>query len=147
MRVTPQRLVIDTNVLISAAIAPAGLTARLLDHVLLCEQVVLCEVSYAEFASRLAKPKFERYLDCDQRQRIVLNLHSAAIWQSNPAPFPGAVRCRDPKDNHFIDLALHSKASMLITGDQDLLVLASELLTMGLQVLPPAQALALLQAN
>ena len=55
--------------------------------------------------------------------------------------------CRDPKDNLFIDLALHSKASMLITGDQDLLVLADALSTHGLQVLPPAQALALLQAN
>jgi uncharacterized protein len=142
-----QRLVIDTNVLISAAISEAGLAARLLDHALLSEQVVLCEASYTEFASRLAKPKFERYIDHAQRNRILLNLHALAVWQNDPPPFVNAVRCRDPKDNLFIDLALHSKASMLITGDQDLLVLASELATHGLQVLPPAQALALLQAD
>ncbi len=147
MRGLQQRLVIDTNVLISAAISEAGSIARLVDHSLIHHQVVLCEASYAEFASRLTKPKFERYIDRPQRERILLNLHGLGFWQNNPDVFLGAVRCRDTKDNLFIDLALHSKASMLITGDQDLLVLASELAVLGLQVLPPAQALALLQAN
>ncbi len=138
---------IDTNVLISAAISEAGLVARLVDHALVQHQVVLCEASYAEFATRLTKRKFERYIDRAQRERILLNLHGLGFWQIDPSPFPSAIRYRDPKDNLFIDLALHSKASMLITGDQDLLVLASDLAAHSLQVLPPAQALALLQVN
>ena len=147
MRGLQQRLVIDTNVLISAAISEASLVARWVDHSLILHQVVLCEASYAEFASRLAKPKFARYIDRPQQERILHNLHRLGLWQNNPEAFVGAVRCRDPKDNLFIDLALHSQASMLITGDQDLLILASELAAHGLQVLPPAQALPLLQAN
>lgn len=32
-------------------------------------------------------------------------------------------RCRDPKDNFLLALALDSKADFLVTGDKDLLVL------------------------
>jgi uncharacterized protein len=142
-----RKLVIDTNVLISASIAKAGQAAHFLDHAVRHEQVIFCEASYFELMSRLAKPKFDRYFDVNQREGILQSLHAVALWQTHPTPFPGAVRCRDPKDNLFIDLALHSNASMLITGDQDLLVLADALAAHGLQVLPPAQALALLQAE
>ncbi|TXD83186.1 putative toxin-antitoxin system toxin component, PIN family [Subsaximicrobium wynnwilliamsii] len=31
--------------------------------------------------------------------------------------------CRDPKDNKFLELAVAAKASCIITGDDDLLVL------------------------
>ncbi|WP_408733665.1 putative toxin-antitoxin system toxin component, PIN family [Mucilaginibacter sp.] len=31
--------------------------------------------------------------------------------------------CRDKKDNKFLNLAYDSKASFIVTGDQDLLVL------------------------
>ncbi|MFP4390748.1 MAG: putative toxin-antitoxin system toxin component, PIN family [Desulfococcaceae bacterium] len=31
--------------------------------------------------------------------------------------------CRDPKDNKFLELAVSGSASILIAGDQDLLVL------------------------
>ncbi len=138
---------IDTNVIISANILNTCTSARLLERALRFEILVMCKASYAEVASRLNKPKFDRYVSLEKRQHQLRNLHDIASWQPDPVAFPGAVRCRDPKDNLFIDLALHSKASMLITGDQDLLVLASELATLGLQVLQPAQALALLQTN
>lgn len=31
--------------------------------------------------------------------------------------------CRDPKDNHFLELAVECRATILVTGDDDLLVL------------------------
>ena len=31
--------------------------------------------------------------------------------------------CRDPKDNKFLELAVSAKASCIITGDKDLLIL------------------------
>ena len=33
------------------------------------------------------------------------------------------INCRYPKDNKFLEIALSAKASAIITGDQDLLVL------------------------
>ncbi len=138
---------IDTNVIISANILDTSTSARLLEQALLFEIIVTCKASYNEIASRLTKPKFDRYVSLEKRQVQLRNLHHAALWQPDPDVFPGAVRCRDPKDNLFIDLSLQSKAHMLITGDQDLLVLSHELATLGLQVLPPAEALALLQGH
>ena len=135
---------IDTNVIISANILNTSTSARLLERALQFEILVMCNASYAELASRLNKPKFDRYVSLEKRQHQLRNLHDIASWQPDPLAFPDAVRCRDPQDNLFIDLALHNKASMLITGDQDLLVLASELATHDLQVLPPAEALPLL---
>jgi putative PIN family toxin of toxin-antitoxin system len=35
------------------------------------------------------------------------------------------VRCRDAKDQPFLDLARSGKADVLVTGDEDLLVLAA----------------------
>jgi hypothetical protein len=44
-------------------------------------------------------------------------------------------RCRDPKDNFLLALAQDGKATHLITGDQDLLILKkfgrTNILTMG----------------
>jgi len=31
--------------------------------------------------------------------------------------------CRDPKDNKFLEVAVNGRATAIITGDQDLLVL------------------------
>jgi len=31
--------------------------------------------------------------------------------------------CRDPRDNKFLELAVDGKAQIIITGDQDLLIL------------------------
>jgi putative PIN family toxin of toxin-antitoxin system len=31
--------------------------------------------------------------------------------------------CRDPKDNKFLELAIDGKATSIVTGDKDLLVL------------------------
>lgn len=138
---------IDTNVIISANILNTSTSARLLEHALRFEILVMCNASYAELANRLNKPKFDRYVSLEKRQNLLRYLHDIAAWQSDPVAFPGAVRCRDPKDNLFIDLALHSNASMLITGDQDLLVLADDLAAYGLQVLPPAEALMLFQST
>jgi predicted nucleic acid-binding protein len=34
---------------------------------------------------------------------------------------PQAIRaCRDPKDDKFLELAVHGRADLIVTGDQDL---------------------------
>lgn len=42
---------------------------------------------------------------------------------------------RDPKDDHLLALAKHGKADLLVTGDQDLLVLKDHA---GTRILKPA---------
>ncbi len=47
----------------------------------------------------------------------------AEITMLPPQPDALPVRCRDPKDEKFIHLALAAKADYLVTGDEDLLAI------------------------
>jgi predicted nucleic acid-binding protein len=49
--------------------------------------------------------------------------------------------CRDPKDDKFLELVVSGRASSMVTGDQDLLVLHP---FRGVPILTPAQFLAAL---
>ena len=143
MKVDPHqgrcRVVVDTHVWISAALTRDGAPAQLARRVLAECTPVLSEATFAELQSRLWRPKFDRYLGMELRQRILHDLDAVAYWAAI-APGLAAQRwCRDPDDDHFIRAALAAQASLLISGDADLLeVPAIE----GLRILTPAQALA-----
>jgi putative PIN family toxin of toxin-antitoxin system len=46
--------------------------------------------------------------------------------------------CRDPRDDKFLDLAVNGEADLIVTGDDDLLVLQS---FRGIPVITPARYL------
>lgn len=54
-----------------------------------------------------------------------------------PPPAPGGLRCSDPDDQVFLDLALAQQAAALLTRDRALLRLASAARRRGVQVLTP----------
>jgi uncharacterized protein len=54
-----------------------------------------------------------------------------------PPPSPPRLRCSDPDDQVFIDLALAEKARWLLTQDRALLKLARHARSFGVQVLTP----------
>ena len=54
-------------------------------------------------------------------------------------PRPGPLRCTDPDDQVFIDVALAVGARWLLTRDRALLKLARRALPLGVQVLTPAE--------
>lgn len=57
----------------------------------------------------------------------------------DPAPLVApALRCTDPDDQVFLDLALREKARWLLTRDRALLKLARRALPLGLRVVAPA---------
>jgi predicted nucleic acid-binding protein len=53
-----------------------------------------------------------------------------------PKPAPAAPRCRDPDDQVFVDLLIATGADALVTGDGDLLAIATQ---SNLPILTPAQ--------
>ena len=148
MKVDPhrgrRRVVVDTNVWISAALTANGAPAQLARRVLAECMPVLSEATFAELEARLWRPKFDRYLGMDLRQRILHDLDAAAFWV---AILPGLAAqrwCRDPDDDHFIRAALAAQAPLLVSGDADLLeVPAIE----GLRILTPPQALAAIESE
>ena len=120
-------IVIDTNVIISAALSPDGVPAKLLAKVLTDHQLVFTSATFAELESRLWKPKFDRYINLEERKAVLHDMSAAAIWVDVPQDIADARYCRDADDDVFIHAAIAAKATLLITGDQDLLVLAKNL--------------------
>lgn len=134
-----QRVVLDTNVWISAALSAGGTAKHVARYVLAHRRPVFSAETFAELESRLWRPKFDRYLDIDLRQRLLHDLNASADWVRIPSELAAHAWCRDPDDDAFIRTALASDAPLLVSGDTDLLVLPP---IDGIRILTPAQALA-----
>ena len=125
--------VLDTNVLISAALSRQGPPHALVQHLLAHAQLVFSPPTFEELRTRLYRPKFDRFISLEMRERVLRDLSACARWvdiDSHPR------WSRDPDDDKFIATALKASA-VLVSGDHDLLsVPALE----GLRTLSPAQA-------
>lgn len=132
----PRRVVLDPNVLISAAITPTGSLGRivaLIDAgtvVPLVTQHLLDEV-----ADVLARPKIRRYIDAATAEAFVAELRRLAEWHNEPVDPPAV--CRDPDDDYLLALAIASKADALVSGDQDLHALDRA----GVEIITPRELL------
>jgi hypothetical protein len=115
-----ERVVCDTNILISAAIAPRGKPRQVLEHIRSSGQLLMCQAGLVELSSRLARPKFDRYLSPEARRNFLTAIASVA----EIVPISGGLRiCRDPDDDRMLETAIEGKADCLVTGDGDLLAL------------------------
>lgn len=116
-----RRVVLNTNTWVSAILFPKSVPGQLLRYlrghgVLLASQEVLRELNES------SRPKFDQYLALGKRKRILARL----LKEVRLIKVSTHVKvCRDPKDDKFLDLAVAGKADAIITGDKDLLVLAS----------------------
>ena len=138
-------IVIDTNVLISAALAPDGLPAKVVAKALTDHRLVFTSATFAELESRLWKPKFDRYINLDERKAVLHDISAAAVWVDVLPGIANKTYSRDANDDMFIHAAIASGATLLISGDQDLLVLADSLNGSHQPVIcKPADALSLI---
>jgi putative PIN family toxin of toxin-antitoxin system len=112
--------VVDTNLLISRLLAPRGVAAQAVDHALRQGVLLVSDATLAELVDVLWRPKFDRYLTREDRQRFVALLAGVTRRVHITRQFDV---CRDPRDNKFLDVAFSGQANALVTGDQDLLVL------------------------
>ena len=131
--------VLDTNVLISAALSRQGSPYALVQHVLANARIVFSEATFEELRTRLYRPKFDRYISLDMRERLLRDLSACALWVG--VDDQGGWSC-DPDDEKFIATALQVPGAVLVSGDSDLLTAQTPA---GLRILTPAQALAQIQ--
>jgi putative PIN family toxin of toxin-antitoxin system len=130
-----ERVVLDTNVLISAVLHPFACLSWVLDNAALIASRELLD----ELETRLTRPKFQKYVDASKRRVFVADLGLAAIQ----VELPGLVRvCRDPGDDKLLEMVIIGRANCLVTGDQDLLILNP---FQGIPILTPAKFLAEVQ--
>ncbi len=132
-----ERLVIDSNVWIAALISPTGAARQLIDAVLdRGIEVLMSEATFSELASRLDRPKFDRYREPAAWDQYLSALVDLALWHEDTGTAAGT--CRDADDDKFLSLAVAGEADAIISGDSDLLDLGSH---DGIPILAPAQFL------
>ncbi len=114
-----ERVVLDTNVLISAALSPDGSPRTVIDVVRSENGVLLfSDETFDELRSRFHRPKFDRYIGQEGRAVYLAQLEAVSEWVSITDAKLG---CRDPDDDKLLETALMGEADCLITGDRDLL--------------------------
>jgi len=111
------RVVLDSNVLV-AALATRGACAELFARVLAVHEYAVDDNLKGEVV-RVLRDKF-RVPDARIAEVVAL-IESTAV--SVVAPVLDAPACRDPDDDRVLALALAFAADVLVTGDDDLLVL------------------------
>jgi len=113
------------NVFISALLAPTGAPARLIVRWLAGDfELIASKQLLSELARALAYPKLRGRVSREEAAAFIDLLRGTATLNLD---LPNPARAsRDPADNYLVSLAA-SSASVLVTGDRDLLELASEL--------------------
>lgn len=96
-------------------------------------------------ATPAMRGEFERVLGYPQLERFAPDRATALTrWDAfaRPHATPPArapMRCGDPEDQMFIDLAIAVRARWLLTKDRELLKLARRARAWGVEVQPPAR--------
>ncbi len=138
------RVVMDTNILVSALIRPQGRVGAVLhrlrqgDYTLLYDQATL-----EELVDVLSRPRIqEKYglTEADVKTLLALILLRGEGVEVHSTP---AV-CRDPRDDKFLALGVAGDADAIVSGDADLLVLHP---FEGIPILSPRAFLELLDAE
>jgi putative PIN family toxin of toxin-antitoxin system len=119
----PPRIVLDTNVVVSALLFGGGTAARVRAGWQAAHFVPLASAATArELVRVLAYPKFA--LAASEQQDLMADYLPWVQVVTIPDPPPAVPPCRDPHDVPLLHLAIAGKAHALVSGDKDLLALA-----------------------
>ncbi|ETX04991.1 putative toxin-antitoxin system toxin component, PIN family [Candidatus Entotheonella palauensis] len=114
------RHVFDTNTLVSAVLFEHSNPGQALRRALGRGRVLLSASTLEELAEVLQREKFERYVTAAEREAFLIAFVERALFIE---PTEEIRACRDAKDDKFLELAVSGKASYIISGDADLLVM------------------------
>ena len=130
-----QRVVVDTNALVSRLLLPASIPGQAVDKAVDEAQILISEATLEELADVLARAKFDSYITVGERQEFLRLLDRIAVT----VPIVHTIRaCRDARDDKFLELAVNGEASLVVTGDADLLELDP---FQGIPIITPASYL------
>lgn len=132
-----RRWVVDTNVFVSWVIRPRGIPGLPVDRAIDLGRLLFSSETHRELVSAVRRPKFDPYVPVLKRIEFLVVLDEVLDWVVPTRPIRA---CRDPKDDKFLEVAVHGNADALITGDEDLLTLHP---FHGVPILTPQDFLAL----
>lgn len=111
------RLVLDTNVLISAVLRSESWPAAIVRSLEGTHRMSQSEATARECLSVLARPKISRHVTPMAAWHLERLVRSAEVVMVTTR----LALCRDARDDMFLDLATDGRADALISGDRDLL--------------------------
>ena len=126
-----ERLVVDTNVVLSALLFPGSIPSRALDKAQ-GSVVLASNLTRQELIEVADRSRFDRYVEREIRRRLVAEYLRATVVVDILFPIRA---CRDPRDDKFLEVAVHGRADAIVTGDADLLALHP---FRGIAILTPA---------
>lgn len=117
------RVVLDTNVFVSAAIQ-SGASHRIVQHLMRenSDELIICNEILSEIRDVLVtRPRLRKWISLDDAKRYIEMLQS----HFNFVPDPTVINplSRDSDDDYILALAQYERADYVISGDKDLLVL------------------------
>ena len=136
------RIVIDTNVVISAFLSPSGAPAQVLSYL---EQdafeLLVSDPILDEYLRSLSYPKLRALhgMDDDSLEQVVNDLRSTAIAVESIESLK--VVAQDPDDDKFFECAVAGDASYIVSGDTGVQAVGEY---RGIRVVSPAMFVALL---
>ena len=115
---TGERVVIDTNVLLSSLFFPTSTPAQAVEKAVTSAQLVATTETLRELIERLLSPKFDRYVHREQRDAVLQRVAALVEIVEVLQPIRAS---RDSKVDKFLEAAVNGRADVIVTGDNDLL--------------------------
>jgi uncharacterized protein len=110
------RIVLDTNILVSGLISPAGTSADIYDAWEGGRFALLtCAEQLDELRATLRKPRVAALIQPHKAGRLVNQIRKLAELTG---PLPRVKRSPDPEDDFLLDLCDAGEAEYLVTGDK-----------------------------
>jgi len=114
-----RRVVLDTNVYVSALLAPAGSPAQILESWGDDQfDVIVSPLLLAELEHVLRRRKFSNSIPAVQVDALLSSLSEDGVEVADPQAQPGATP--DPGDDYLVVLAQTADADCIVSGDAHL---------------------------
>ena len=113
------RILVDTNILISAILFPHSKAAQALLYVTEHHDVVLCDRNIYELREVLNRKKPDKLPDAEV-------LLAELSYELIPAAYHAEKLIRDVKDQPILNAAIIADVDIILTGDKDFLCLGME---------------------
>lgn len=112
------RVVVDTNLWISFLIGrQSAEIISLLEHPLI--ETITTPLLVEEVSIVAHREKFRKYFSLEEAEQLIQWFSTTTSVELGTIPS----RCRDPKDDYLLELAIQAQAIYLVSGDRDLLEL------------------------
>ena len=118
-----KKLIFDTSALIGAVINAKSLPAFVFERAKEEHELFISEETIAELQAVISRKKFDRYFignDSKRREEFLTDYRATAKLVEVTSM---ATECRDPNDNMFLSLALSVEVEIIVSSDNDLLVM------------------------